>query len=74
MRSLLLEPLQRGIQRAERDLEDSLRNLLDALRDPVAVERLERERLQDQQLQLFGGYALLSVSIDGRLISKSIQR
>ena len=48
--ALPLEALQRGIERALLDLQDVVGELADPLRDRPAVQRLERDRLQDQQI------------------------
>src|SRR5258708_24408228 len=48
----LLQPQQRRVQRALIQLQQVLGNLLDALRDAVAVQRPQRiERLQNDQVQ-----------------------
>src|SRR6476620_8506767 len=46
--ALLLEPLERRVERALVDVEDALRELLDALADPPTVHRLEVERLEHE--------------------------
>jgi hypothetical protein len=55
----MLEPVERGIQRALLNLQRVARDLLDAQQDPVAVRRAERDRLEDEQvertLQQLGG-------------------
>ena len=43
--------MKRGIERALLHLQDVLRDLLQALRDGVAVERPERRHLQDQHVE-----------------------
>jgi hypothetical protein len=59
-----LQALERGIERAQGDLEDAGGGLLDPPGDAVAVVGDEVERLQDQQVQLLGGQGLLlSISI-----------
>src|SRR5881394_670291 len=47
----LLEPLERRIEGALVDVEDALRELLDALADPPAVHRLEVERLEHEEVE-----------------------
>src|SRR5688572_9082151 len=59
-----LEALQRRVQRAERHAEHPAGELLDALADAVAVQRRQRERFEDQQVEFFGS--------QWRLLSKSI--
>ena len=49
--ALLLQPVQRRVQRALRDLQHVAADLANALRDAPAVHRLERERLEDEQIQ-----------------------
>src|SRR5690606_12143191 len=49
--SRALEAMDRGEQRARVALEDAARDLLDAAGDAEAVERLETEGLEDQQVQ-----------------------
>ena len=64
-----LEPLQRRIQRALVDAQHVLGDLLDALRDAPAVQRPERQRLEDQQIERalqqieFGHYDLPSSAL-----------
>src|SRR6185295_7592754 len=48
---LLLQPVQRGIERTLVHLNHGLRNLLQPLRDAVAVRRFQRENLQDQHVE-----------------------
>ena len=48
---MLFELVERGVERALADLQDVARHLPDALRDRPAVHRLERDDLQDQQVQ-----------------------
>src|SRR5690606_35874631 len=48
---LLLEPLERGVERSLAHPQRLLRELLQALADGPAVHRLQRERLQDQQVE-----------------------
>src|SRR5580765_1587409 len=48
---LLLEAMQRRIQRTLRDLQDILRHLLDALRDRPAMLRLGGQGLENQEVQ-----------------------
>src|SRR4051812_35051798 len=59
--ALLLEPMQRRIERALLHLQDFARHLLDALGDGPAVRRLKGKRLQDQEIQgaldEIGGFA-----------------
>ena len=47
----LLEPVQRGIERALLHLQDLARHLLQALGDRVAVNRPEGDDLQDQHVE-----------------------
>src|SRR5688572_6075124 len=47
----LLEPVQRGIQRALADLEDFTRQLLDPARDGVPVRGAPRQRLEDEEIE-----------------------
>src|SRR4249920_3412071 len=49
--SRALETLERGEQRSRIHLEYVARDLLDASRDPEAVQRLQAQRLQDQHVQ-----------------------
>jgi hypothetical protein len=49
--ALLLEAMERWIQRALRDLQDIAAHLLDALRDCPPVLRLERDGLQNEQVE-----------------------
>src|SRR5262249_15447785 len=49
--ALLLEPVQRGVQRALLHLQLVARHLLDPLRDGPPVLRLERQRAQNQDVQ-----------------------
>jgi pimeloyl-ACP methyl ester carboxylesterase len=46
-----LELVQRGVQRTVADLQDLAGDLLQALADGPAVERLEGENLQDQEVE-----------------------
>ena len=46
-----LKTMESRVHRALLDLQDAARDLLDALRNGPAVLRLERERLQDQEVQ-----------------------
>jgi hypothetical protein len=56
--------LKRGVERAQRDLEDPSGGLLDAPGDAVAVVGGEVQRLEDQEVQLLRGQgSLLSISI-----------
>jgi hypothetical protein len=48
---LLLQPLERGVEGALVDLEHPVGDLLHALADAPAVHRLERERLEDEQVE-----------------------
>ena len=43
--------MQRRIERTLMDLQDSVRNLTNALRDAPAVHGLERERPQNQEVK-----------------------
>jgi hypothetical protein len=58
---LSFEPLQSGVQRSLLHLQDVVGELADALRDRPAVERLQRDRFHDQQidgaLDQVGGFA-----------------
>jgi len=47
---LFFQALQRRVQRSLLDLEDVIRELTDPLRDRPAVQRLERDGLEDQQI------------------------
>jgi hypothetical protein len=47
----MLEPVQRWIERPLVDLEDILRNFLDALRDRPSVERRGLEDAQDEEIE-----------------------
>src|SRR5439155_26114690 len=49
--SLLLEALERGVERSLIDVEHTPRELLDALADAPAVHRLERQCLEDEQIE-----------------------
>jgi hypothetical protein len=48
---LVLEAMERRVQRALVNLEDFLGNLLDALRDRPTVERLGLQRPKDEQIE-----------------------
>src|SRR5215813_15321021 len=48
--AVLLELVERRVQRALADLEHLARHLADALRDGPAVHRLERDHLEDEQV------------------------
>jgi hypothetical protein len=48
---LLLEAVQRRVERPLVHAQHITRDLLDALRDAPPMHRLERERLQDQHVQ-----------------------
>src|SRR5205823_6648491 len=70
--SAALEPMQRRVQRALWDLKRFARDLLDALGNPPAVHRLERERFENQKVEralrqvesgvVHGSLALLQVA------------
>jgi hypothetical protein len=47
----MLEAVERGIQRALLNLQLVARHLLDAQQHPVAVRRIERDRLEDQKVE-----------------------
>src|SRR5262249_25939868 len=49
--SLVLHPVQRGIKRPLLHLQCFARDLLDALRDGPAMQRLEREYAENQQVE-----------------------
>ena len=49
--ALMLQAVQRRIERALLHAQQFVRDLLDALRDRPAVHRLERDRPQDQQVE-----------------------
>src|SRR5262249_1008652 len=49
--ALLLEPVQRGIERPIADLQNVARHLLQALANRPTMQRLERENLQNQEIQ-----------------------
>lgn len=49
--SLVLEPMQRRVERALVDLQDVLGNLLYPLRDRPAVHRIALQRPQDQEIE-----------------------
>src|SRR5688572_32382955 len=49
--AVLLEALERGIERALVHLEHTVGDLLDALADPPPVHGSERQRLEDQQVE-----------------------
>jgi hypothetical protein len=48
---VVLEAMERWIECARTHLEDIARDLLDSKRDAPAMHRLERECLQDQQIE-----------------------
>src|SRR4029450_12333572 len=48
--ALPFQPLQRRVQRSLLDLEDVTGKLTDSLRDRPAVERFERDGLEDQEI------------------------
>src|SRR5262245_47268698 len=58
--SIALQPLQGRIERAEGDAEDAARHLLDALADAVAVQRRQRQRLEDEQIDSVEGHPPIS--------------
>jgi hypothetical protein len=47
----MFEPMQRGVQRALLNLQNVVGNLYDALGDGPPVHGLERDRLQNQQVE-----------------------
>ena len=47
----IFQPVQCGVERTLMDLEKILGDLLEALRDAVAVPRAERKNLQDEEVQ-----------------------
>lgn len=47
----VLEPMERGIKRPLRNLQQGARRRGDALRDRVTVKRFERESFQDEQVE-----------------------
>jgi hypothetical protein len=47
----MLETMERRVERALVDLQDVLRDLLNALGDRPAVERLRLQRPQDEQVE-----------------------
>ena len=47
----MLEAIQRGIERALLDLQAVLRDLLDAEQDAVAVQRPQRDGLEDEEVE-----------------------
>ena len=49
--ALLLQAMERRVERPLVDPQDVARDLLDALRDAPAVHRLERQRLQDEHVE-----------------------
>jgi len=49
--AVLLQPVQRGKQRSRLDVKRSSRCLEDAFGDSSAVERLQFERPQDEQIE-----------------------
>src|SRR5206468_1963348 len=48
---LMLQPIERGIERALRNLQRVVGHLLDPQEYAVAVERLQRHRFQDQHVE-----------------------
>ena len=54
--ALMLEAMQRGIERALVDLQHVFGDLLDALRDRPAVQRLRLERPQDHRSRVPGDF------------------
>jgi len=50
----VLEAVERRIQRALLDQQRPLRHLLDALEHGVAVQRTERDGLQDEEIERSG--------------------
>jgi hypothetical protein len=59
--SLDEHPLQRGIERSFFDREHVRGDHLNVLRDPVAVHRLDGQRLQDQHLERAGEQFVLAL-------------
>jgi hypothetical protein len=49
--AFLLEPVQRRVQRSLIDLDGLARDLLEPLRYPVAMRRIERQDLKDQHVE-----------------------
>src|SRR5262245_50824223 len=49
--SLLLQLVERGVERAVADLQHIARDLAETLADRESVERLERQDLQNQQVE-----------------------
>ena len=49
--ALVLEAMERRVERALIDLQDVLRDLLDALRDRPAVQRVGLQRPEDEQVE-----------------------
>jgi hypothetical protein len=49
--AVLLEAVERRIQRPVFHLEDVVRRALDVRRDSVAVKRAQEQRSQDQQIE-----------------------
>jgi hypothetical protein len=47
----ILQPVQRRIERPLRHLDDIARDLLEPLRDRVAVQRTQREDFQNQEVE-----------------------
>src|SRR6185312_3170875 len=78
---LLLEPLQRGIERPLIDVEGPARELLDACADPPPVHRLEGERFQNQQIEgptqdvgLIGGHGFCRISTEDTIAPVGMQQ
>jgi hypothetical protein len=47
----MFQAIERRVQRALLNLEAILRNLLNAQKDAVSMQRAERDRLEDQHVQ-----------------------
>src|SRR4029079_8709049 len=71
---LRLEAVERGGQRALRDVDRFAGDLVDAEQDAVAMERLQRDGLQDQQVerarQQLGGLAHAVTLLDRLGVSR----
>ena len=50
-KALVLEPVERGVERALFDEQRALRDLLDAGQHAVAMQRAERHRLEDEDVE-----------------------
>ena len=70
--ALVLEPVERRIERALRDLQGVAGDLLDAEQDAVAVQRLERHRLENQHVERARQQVGLVRRVDSPSLARSL--